>query len=294
MPLIFCTIAKTGRVTRLRDWYGAKIENINISLLELFNAFAAGELDEFHQPLDEDEVGGGKLLTVSVGKSKDDLTSVSKSATVLDISPNNYVRFMLSDFSNNSNMVDSTQVQHTEPNVTSFLMNARSELIVPPRINSKKFPGLVKLKNTIFDWIEEEGLGWTLDNQTDAWSFVNGLSDALWPIDKNHATLESRGCSIPLVFKQRFSGLRKDVEAKKRPIDESRMSEEKLREYSQRLFDILSAPYMKKSIWKEIRDTIAILANSMSNYCTYLQSQAKRVSKIFLENIYIHIYSNKY
>ncbi|CAB4000611.1 Hypothetical predicted protein [Paramuricea clavata] len=125
MPLIFCTIAKKGRVTLLTDWYGAKIEDINISLLALFNAFAAGELDECHQPLDEDEVGGGKLLTVSVGKSKDDLTSVSKSATVLDISPNNYVRFMLSDLSNNSNMVDSTQVQNTEPNVTSFLMNAR-------------------------------------------------------------------------------------------------------------------------------------------------------------------------
>ncbi|CAB4000610.1 Hypothetical predicted protein [Paramuricea clavata] len=57
------------------------------------------------------------------------------------------------------------------------------------------------------------------------------------------------------------------------------MSEEKLREYSQRLFDILSAPYIKKFIWKEIRDTIAILANSMSNYCMYLRSQAKRVKE---------------
>jgi len=185
MPLTFCCIAKKGRVTLLKDWYGAKVEN-NISLLELFNAFAAGELDELHQPLDEDEFGGGKVLTVAVGKSKDDLTTVSKSATVLDISPNNYVRFVLSDLSKNSNMVDSTQVQHTKPSVTSFLMNTRSELIVPPRINSKKYPGLVKLKNTIFDWIKEKGLGWTRDNQTAAWSFVNGLSDALWHIDKNH------------------------------------------------------------------------------------------------------------
>ena len=106
MPLTFCCIAKKGRVTLLKDWYGAKVEN-NISLLELFNAFAAGELDELHQPLDEDEFGGGKVLTVAVGKSKDDLTTVSKSATVLDISPNNYVRFVLSDLSKNSNMVGS-------------------------------------------------------------------------------------------------------------------------------------------------------------------------------------------
>ena len=56
MPLTFCCIAKKGRVTLLKDWYGAKVEN-NISLLELFNAFAAGELDELHQPLDEDEFG---------------------------------------------------------------------------------------------------------------------------------------------------------------------------------------------------------------------------------------------
>ena len=41
-----------------------KVENINISLLELFNAFAADELDELHQPSDEDEYGGGKLLNV--------------------------------------------------------------------------------------------------------------------------------------------------------------------------------------------------------------------------------------
>ena len=84
----FCCIAKKKRVILLKDWYGAKVENINISLLELFNAFAAGELDKLHQPLHEDEYGGGKLLTVAVMKSKDDLTSVSKSATVLHISPN--------------------------------------------------------------------------------------------------------------------------------------------------------------------------------------------------------------
>ena len=51
----------------------AKVENINISLLEFYNAFAPDELNEFHRPLDEDEYGGGKLLTVAVGKTKDDL-----------------------------------------------------------------------------------------------------------------------------------------------------------------------------------------------------------------------------
>ncbi|XP_071947398.1 uncharacterized protein [Antedon mediterranea] len=259
---IVLQIVQTGRNSPIKDWCGTKVLE-NLSLIDLFHKF---NIDDDQQQF---------FFLVSVGKSKTQMTEVmcSRESPVLvqDVveTLGNFIQFT----------VPAKEMELNKPqskNAFTMMMDERGAVSVPQRLMTRRYPGLSKLKNAIMDWIEKEGLGWSQENQASAWTFINTLAEALWHIDKNHDSLNQRGCKIPEMFST-FVNFKKDVEAKKRKIDESFLSENALRQHTSALYNLMSMPFLKKECWRHISDAIGTLSEALLKYADYMKSQTKRV-----------------
>lgn len=141
-----------------------------------------------------------------------------------------------------------------------------------------------KLKNKFIDFLNEEGVGWSADCvETTGKKFVGVMTDILWYLDGHEKTLMDRGITVPSLFAG-FSGFNKPESHGHKRIP---MEATKLRTFSQNLFSISEEPWLSRSIWSSINDTIKDLASNLSSYCDYLDHQRKRSNDRHLSPVLI-------
>jgi hypothetical protein len=234
---------------------------------------------------------------VKVGSNKvlKDFTKVSSSSSVIDMVKNlgSFVMFVIPP-------AEKQHAHNARANVTnafSVLMeNAHAKSIsLPPQFSEQRHPQKSKLKNDILKWLETNSLGWSPDSvKSLGLTFVNTLSDAMWYIDQNHATLSSRGYHVPETLRC-FSGYRNPEQQKRRKIDQSFLQQDELKAHGSALYNLALASHLKKDSWASIRTAILSLADSLTKYGNYLASQNKRVSAYFIIFLhkqlkYVHVY----
>ena len=119
-----------------------------------------------------------------------------------------------------------------------------------------------KLKNDLIDWLQTNGVGWSLDeNNFLGKQFINTLSMVLWEIDGNHKALSDRGCALPLPLVT-FSGYNIPELRKKRKISVDSLMESTISANVDSLIKLTTQAYMKYADWRSIRECILGLATN--------------------------------
>jgi hypothetical protein len=178
---------------------------------------------------------------------------------------------------------DSEEDRVRGPSVFDVLMEgarqqASGGCVLPDALPLGQYPRKNKLKNDIVAWLKNNSLGWSQSSVSALGvPFVQTVGDALWYIDRNHDTLQKRGCPVPIMFQQ-FSGYRIPEKQKKRTIDETFLRNDAIKAHSAALFNLGVSSYLKKDNWKSVYAAILSLAQSLQKYSEYQNDQAKRVS----------------
>ena len=177
---------------------------MDIILSDLYREFCNGKFDD--DPIEDDVRCSFSCVKVGSNKVIKDFTKVSSSSSVIDVVKNlgSFVMFVIPP-------AEKQHAHNARANVTnafSVLMeNAHAKSIsLPPQFSEQRHPQ--KSKNDILKWLETNSPGWSPDSvKSLGLTFVNTLSDAMWYIDQNHATLSSRGYHVPETLRC-FSGYR--------------------------------------------------------------------------------------
>ena len=295
MVFVVCCLVREGSSTPIKDWFGCTLE-VDIILSDLYREFCNGKFDD--DPIEDDVRCSFSCVKVGSNKVIKDFTNVSSSSSVIDVVKNlgSFVMFVIPP-------AEKQHAHNARANVTnvfnvfSVLMeNAHAKSIsLPPQFSEQRHLQKSKLKNDILKWLETNSLGWSPDSvKSLGLTFVNTLSDAMWYINQNHATLSSRGYHVPETLRC-FSGYRNPEQQKKRKIDQSFLQQDELKAHGSALYNLALASHLKKDSWASIRTAILSLADSLTKYGNYLASQNKCVSAYFIIFLhkqlkYVHVY----
>ncbi len=103
--------------------------------------------------------------------------------------------------------------------------------------------------------------------------FVQSLVALLWYIDNHHSTFNERSHKIPPIF-DRFTGYNMPQVHKHRKCSAENLSSILLTDYSNKLFRCLQSCYWERSIWRNFKTDVEMLAKSMHDYASYLRDQS--------------------
>ena len=211
-------------------------------------------------------------VTITVGTSPEQLKiEVDKSTPILTAVA---AMGIYIDFDINQLMIET---QEKKKNAFTVLMK-NTELRLPTKNIEKS--SKIKMQNKLIDVLAEKKVGWTCDAvDTAGTNFLRQITDALWYIDGNHDTLAERSCHIPKLFSE-FEGFNCPEAYKKRRRSVDSLKEKELQTHIASLSEILSCSYMKKSIWKEIFDSLNVLVESLVKYASYLSSQNLKMKQV--------------
>ena len=216
------------------------------------------------------------MIKVFVGSKKDELYRCSASASVQDATggERSFVEYKVETGPTG----DGGEQAREQRTVIDLLMqNAASQSNLPPRFERAKMTGILRLKNDIIAWLENNNVGWSVQNTKSlGLEFVNTLGDALWYVDGHHHTLHERGHGVPNLFKQ-FQGYNCPEKAKHRKRSHSSLSIELLDSHSQMLFDLAGKCFMKRMAWTSIREAVLRLADNLRKYKLHLEVKNSKV-----------------
>lgn len=137
-----------------------------------------------------------------------------------------------------------------------------------------------QLKNDLLCFMEEKELMWPEKEVSDVGEvFVQSLVDLLWYIDNHHSTLNERSHKVPPIF-DRFSGYNMPQAHKHRKRSADNLSSILLTDYSNKLFKCLQSCYWERSIWRNFKTDVEMLAKSAHDYASYLRDQNKRMKAV--------------
>lgn len=135
-----------------------------------------------------------------------------------------------------------------------------------------------QLRNDIIEWLHEQKVGWSSsESESLGVQFINTLSSALWEIDGNHHTLDSRGFGVPKDL-AKFQGYNKPELHKKRKIGADSLVESKVSTHSVALLELSNQAYMHLKVWHNIRGCMLQLANNLRKYANYLKNQKENTA----------------
>lgn len=135
-----------------------------------------------------------------------------------------------------------------------------------------------QLRNDIIEWLHEQKVGWSSsESESLGVQFINTLSSALWEIDGNHHTLDSRGFGVPKDLAN-FQGYNKPELHKKRKIGADSLVESKVSTHSVALLELSNQAYMHLKVWHNIRGCMLQLANNLRKYANYLKNQKENTA----------------
>ena len=99
--------------------------------------------------------------------------------------------------------------------------------------------------------------------------FVQSLADLLWYIDNHHSTFNERSHKIPPIF-DRFTGYNMPQVHKHQKRSAENLSSVLL---TDKLFRCLQSCYWERSIWRNFKTEVEMLAKSVYDYASYLRDQ---------------------
>ena len=139
-----------------------------------------------------------------------------------------------------------------------------------------------KLRNDLLDFFDEKELVIPSGQVSSSGeTFVASLVNTLWYIDGHHHVFNERSHKIPTIF-EKFMGYNTPETSKHRKRSIQNMSGSILREYSNDLYSCLQSSFWATSNWKSLKPDMGLLAESVSDYATYLIDHNEKIKRLHL------------
>lgn len=153
------------------------------------------------------------------------------------------------------------------------------------RIAQKTLPDLIEdprtkkqiLFNNIIEYFKKANYQWkSTEVNSSGNNLIQALTNTLWAIDGYHDVFSKQGFEIPATFGC-FVGYNCPELSKHRKRTQANMNHSVLHSVSSHLYECLQGSYWDRDNWAALKPNVEKLAESVSNYCTYLQKSCKKV-----------------
>ena len=242
---------------------------------ELFSSVQAGKYAVVKA---SPELSAATLESVYVGKDiKSSMSIVQRELNAVDVCNNfgSYIKFIVS--------IDQPGVTftrndiHVAKNAFEIMMQSQRRISAPslpdPIVERTKKD---KLFNDLLQLIAQRGLKFAPSQHESGKSYLATVTSALWYVDGHEASLSSRGCEIPELFKA-FKGYNSPELSKHRKREHVNLNTDKLAAHVASLYDNLLLSWLNTTEWQSFREATEKLACALDSYLSYMRVQNKRM-----------------